>query len=196
MLSRSERVYAWLLRLYPSSYLCDFGEEMRFVFAASLQDATGSQGEGLVAFWRRTLADLGKTALREQISANGELLMRSAKLLSPNIAVVVAVLLFVPLFTLNLFAVGNNPGFDHFFRDVFSLSAYSNNPLGSAIVHAAVLLLPLGAFIALRPIFITRQALPLNLLVGILLLVTFVVFVGAMGEEAYRCDVLQVPKCD
>jgi hypothetical protein len=122
--------------------------------------------------------------------------MKSAKLLKPNTAVLVAVLLFAPLFTLNLFAVGNNPGFDHFFRDVFSLSAYSNNPLSSAIVHAAVLLLPIGAFIALRPIFMTRRAMPLNLLVGILLLVAFVFFAGAMGQEVYRCDVLQVPKCD
>lgn len=196
MPSYSERLYDWLLRLYPTSYLYDFGEEMRFVFSASLKDATGPQGEGLLTLWRRTLADVGKTALREQISAQGELLMNSSKSLNPNIAVAVAVLLFVPLFTLNLFAVGNYPGFDHFFRDVFSLSAYSNNPLGSAIVHAAVLLLPLGAYVALRPVFVLRRALPLNLLIGILLLAAFVVFVGAMGQEAYRCDVLQIPKCD
>lgn len=196
MPSFSERLYDFLLRLYPHSYLCDFGDEMRFVFSASLQDATGAQGEGLIAFWRRTLVDLGKTAMHEQLSAKGELLMRSAKLLDPNVAVLAAALLFVPLFTLNLFAVSDNPGFDHFFRDVFSLSAYSNNPLGSAIVHTAVLLLPAGAFIALRPVFLMRRALPLNLLIGTLLVVAFVVFVGAMGQEAYRCDVLQVPKCD
>jgi hypothetical protein len=122
--------------------------------------------------------------------------MNSSNSLNPNIAVAVAVLLFVPLFTLNLFAVGNYPGFDHFFRNVFSLSAYSNNPLGSAIVHAAVLLLPLGAYVALRPVFVLRRALPLNLLIGVLLLAAFVVFVGAMGQEVYRCDVLQIPKCD
>jgi hypothetical protein len=69
------------------------------------------------------------------------------------------------------------------------------------IAHACVLFLPVGAYIALRPMLRRgadgqRRLYLANLLVGLALLAIFVLLVGALAEEVYRCDVLRLANCD
>ena len=52
-------VYVQLLRLYPSSFLARFGEEM-------LQYVRDETAHGRRVYWTRTLADLFRSALVER----------------------------------------------------------------------------------------------------------------------------------
>jgi hypothetical protein len=64
----------------------------------------------------------------------------------------------------------------------------------------ALLLIPLGAFISLRPVRKTadgmRRFYLLNSVTAALLLVVFTAIAMALGPEIYRCDILQIPNCD
>lgn len=67
---------------------------------------------------------------------------------------------------------------------------------------AVVLLcLPVGAAIAARPLWQRgpggfRRVHLANGAIAAVLLVLFVLLTYGLGEETYRCDVLQIPNCD
>lgn len=64
--SGPERLYRWLLRVYPSDFRARFGDEMVQLFADQLRDARGpSVRSGTVRTWIRTLSDLAVTAASE-----------------------------------------------------------------------------------------------------------------------------------
>ena len=68
--------------------------------------------------------------------------------------------------------------------------------LGFFVVLGLLLLWPMGAFIAMRPLLTERHWHVVNLAIAAILLVGFA-FVGfALGEEIFRCDILQVANCD
>jgi hypothetical protein len=60
--------------------------------------------------------------------------------------------------------------------------------------------LPVGAYVAARPLLDARARRPsawlVNGTISAVLVVTFVVISTALGGDLYRCDVLQVPNCD
>jgi hypothetical protein len=65
----SEKIYRTLLRLYPEPHRCEFGGQMAQLFRDQCRDAwkTGRHA-GLLKLWMRTLPDLGKTCVVEQIA--------------------------------------------------------------------------------------------------------------------------------
>ena len=66
----SRRVYARLLYLYPQEHRLEYGPLMLQAFTDQCRAAGRVKGAwGLVALWFRTLADLGISALREQVAA-------------------------------------------------------------------------------------------------------------------------------
>lgn len=63
-----ERVYRWLLRLYPVAFRDRFGDELTQLFDDQLRDArTGDAAAGIARTWLRTLADLAVTATAERV---------------------------------------------------------------------------------------------------------------------------------
>jgi len=61
-----ERVYRWLLRLYPAKFRARFSNEMVQLFSDQLRDArTGGAPAGAARTWLRTLGDLAVTAASE-----------------------------------------------------------------------------------------------------------------------------------
>lgn len=60
--------------------------------------------------------------------------------------------------------------------------------------------LPIGAYIAARPLFEATARRPsawlINGTLSAVLLVAFVVISTALGGDIYRCDVLGIPNCD
>ena len=69
----SERIYGFLLKLYPPRFRREFGEEMAYVFSESLQAACTERGErGIVGLWGRTLLDAGKSLVRQHIEDQKE----------------------------------------------------------------------------------------------------------------------------
>ena len=72
LISRSERIYSFLLQFYPRSYRQEFGDEMKFVFSESLKDAYRKHGEGgILTLWSRTLIDTGKSVFTQYIEQKG-----------------------------------------------------------------------------------------------------------------------------
>lgn len=65
---RSERLYRWLLAAYPREFREAYGEEMTRTFRDLLRDETPDIA-ALVRLWRRTLADLVRTAFNERLEA-------------------------------------------------------------------------------------------------------------------------------
>lgn len=66
--SRSERVYAGLLRAYPAPFRTRYRDEMVLLFGDQLRDARASRGSGGVATtWFRTLLDLVSSAAGEHL---------------------------------------------------------------------------------------------------------------------------------
>lgn len=65
----SEKIYRTLLRLYPEPHRREFGEQMAQLFRDQYRDAWATgRYTGLAKLWLRTLPDLGKTCVVEQIS--------------------------------------------------------------------------------------------------------------------------------
>ncbi len=68
ILRTSERVYAFLLKLYPESYRGEFGAEMEYIFSESFKEAYSEHGDqGIIALWGRTILDTGKSLVIQHI---------------------------------------------------------------------------------------------------------------------------------
>lgn len=84
--SRADRVFRLLLRLFPSEFRGDFGDEMSAVFRDERADAAAAGRVGMVQLWWRTLLGSLKTAPREHLAvlardaAYGLRLMRKSPL--------------------------------------------------------------------------------------------------------------------
>jgi putative ABC transport system permease protein len=66
--SRADRVFRLLLRLFPSEFRGDFGDEMSADFRDARADAAAAGRLGLVRLWWRTLAGSLETAPREHLA--------------------------------------------------------------------------------------------------------------------------------
>ncbi len=65
----SQRLYRWLLRLYPQSYRTDYEAEMFHLFTDQCREAYKRMGKlGVLSLWLRTLADVGVSVVREHLS--------------------------------------------------------------------------------------------------------------------------------
>jgi hypothetical protein len=123
---RAERVYAWLLRLYPRAHWQAFGAQMLQTFRDHYRDAVETGGEQIAWFWLSVVGDEGKSLLREHIAAFAERIWFMKMLLiaptlglwrrrqtrglalAAQLAMIVAVLLMwaPPLFSRVAFAAG------------------------------------------------------------------------------------------
>lgn len=63
-----------------------------------------------------------------------------------------------------------------------------------------LLLFPIGAFIALKPMLKTskkkRKFYLINISLASILLIVFLLLFFALAVDTYRCDVLKIPNCD
>lgn len=80
-----------------------------------------------------------------------------------------------------------------------SIGVISASPV--PLVPILVLLGLIGAVIAAWPMFCKqgngrRVFYPLNALIALILLAGFVLVGTVLGEEIYRCEILQIPNCD
>jgi hypothetical protein len=70
LLQLSERVYGWLLTVYPPEHRCAYGTEMKRAFRDLCRDALRPRGLrgifGLLEVWLAVLMDTGISALRER----------------------------------------------------------------------------------------------------------------------------------
>jgi hypothetical protein len=67
--TRHERIYGRLLRLYPRAFRAEYGAEMARLFGDQLRDAQSSgQPRALASLWLRSIVDLIVTAPRHHLA--------------------------------------------------------------------------------------------------------------------------------
>jgi hypothetical protein len=113
----------------------------------------------------------------------------------PRLAGSLGASLVLPFFGLNLVVV-------HRVDQLFSWirPGVQTGTFEYPILIAVLLLIPLGAAIALAParhLVQGRRRIPvLNAVIAVLLVAGFVTLSITIGEEIVRCDVLQIKNCD
>lgn len=115
---------------------------------------------------------------------------------NPNAAALVGAALVLPFIGLNAIVSGRLEPFFSLIRPGIHTS-----PFEYVLLFGSVLLLPVGAFSTLRPVFQQgaagqRRFYVLNGLLAGLLVMAFVALAATLGSEIYSCDILQVPNCD
>jgi len=114
----------------------------------------------------------------------------------PKSAALIGFLLILPFAVLNVIVAKRVEPFFSLIRPGIHTS-----PLEYVLLFIALLLLPAGAFIALRPVLRKGsdgrlRFYPVNAATAAVLLTVFAVISIALGAEIYRCDILQIPYCD
>ena len=65
----SQRLYRWLLHLYPQAYRATYESEMFHLFTDQCREVYAHRGRmGILTLWLRTLVDVGVTVVREHLS--------------------------------------------------------------------------------------------------------------------------------
>jgi len=115
---------------------------------------------------------------------------------NPTLAALGGVLFVLPFVTLN--AIVATP-----IEPFFSLirPGIHTSPLEYVLLLVVVLLIPVGAFLAARPLLQKgpdgrRRFYAANAILATLLCIVFVVLSVALGSDIYRCDILRIPHCD
>lgn len=115
--------------------------------------------------------------------------------MKPGVAALIGGLFTVPFAVANAIVGGRIEPFFSFIRPGPHTSAFEYG-----VLAAAVACLPLGAFIAARPMLKRasgrRRVHLLNAVVALVMLALFVILSVGLGTDIYRCDVLQIPNCD
>jgi hypothetical protein len=113
----------------------------------------------------------------------------------PWLAALLGALLAVPFVAVNA-VVG------HRIEPLFSVlrPGRHTSPFEYVVLTVVLVLLPLGAGVALLPLRRAahgrRRFPPLNLALAVLLVGAFALITYELGQEVYRCDVLGLPNCD
>lgn len=117
-------------------------------------------------------------------------------LVSPTLAAISGALLALPFLTLNAI-VGNR------IEPFFSLirPGINTSPAEYLLLFVVVLLIPVGAVVAARPMLHKRldgkrRFHFVNAILAAVLALLFVFLAVGLGSEIYRCDVLGIPNCD
>lgn len=119
----------------------------------------------------------------------------------PGAAALMGLLCAIPLLATNALVVASANGRSFPWVRAWGLNNLGGFGPGFFLFLAILLLLPIGAAIALRPLVGKKGSsrpiwFALNVAVAVLLLAGFVILAIVAGEEIYRCDVLGIPNCD
>lgn len=195
----ARRLYQSLLRFYPRAFRERFAVSMAQTFDDLYREQQEQPKPGLYGFvfWMffETVVGLVK---EHTLQLKGDDM--KAMISNPKSAALFSFLLTLPLILLNTIAINRIDPFFTIFQ-INTAGSFWDYPIGHSTALVALLLLPCGAAIALRPLLQTggsgKQAFYLvNIFLSVIMLAAFVLISGALIEEIYRCNVLQIPNCD
>jgi hypothetical protein len=184
-------LYKKLLRLYPRTFREQLGESMEQTFN-DLCNERRETGGNLFSFVLWTFAETSVGIVRVNLSNTNMKTITTY----PNLAALIGFLLLLPFLTLNAIVGSRVEPFFTLIRP-----GPHTGPLEYAVLAFVLVLIPVGAYIAVRPVLNKgadgkRKFYLVNMVLAALLVVIFVALVVALGDEIYRCDVLQIPNCD
>jgi len=187
-----------LLALYP----CDFKERLEESMLQTFNDLyKEGQTEGRwfgFVLWMFVETAMGIVREHLLILLEGDV-MKNVHV-NPRSAALIAFLFTLPFMVLNTIAGKQIEPFFSIF-EVNTAGGFWDHPVGHVSLVVALLLLPIGAIIALWPIFQKgadgrRKLHLMNILLAAALLCLFFLISGALLEEIYRCNILLIPNCD
>ena len=179
-------IYRLLLRGYPRDFRDRYSVEMERTFTDGLHDHRRAPGS--IA---SMLADTAVGAVRER-ATNVATAISTA---SPTAGALLAVACALPLLTTNWIVSQR-------IEPVFSVirPGQHTSPQELVVLTVVMLLLPLGAWLAARPLVRTGHArsllLVIDLAVATVLALGFVLLSVGFGTDFYRCEILQIKGCD
>jgi hypothetical protein len=96
-MSRSERVYGMLLRVYPGEFRREYGAQMEQAFGDLNREARERGGNGGIALlWTLAISDLARTAVAQRMTPRAD--HEEVAMYDRRLAVVGSVLLLAPLY--------------------------------------------------------------------------------------------------
>jgi hypothetical protein len=193
--STVRHLYKKLLALYPRAFREVLGESMEQTFN-DLFNEKRQTNQGVFGFVLWTFVETSGGILQERILLIIQEYAMKNITTNPRSAALVGLLFLAPFVLLNAI-VGNR------IEPFFSLirPGLHTSPFEYILLVIVLLLIPVGSFIAIRPLFQRRAEgkrifYLVNIILAALLLMVFFVLVVALGSEIYRCDVRQIPNCD
>lgn len=188
--------YKKLLALYPRAFRERFGESMEQTFDDLWNERQGQTKRGSLGFVLWMFVETTGGIIKEQVTIVKQQNAMKSITAHPKWAAVIGLLFIVPFMFLD-WIVGDR------IEPFFSLirPGVHTSPLEYVLLPVVLLLMPVGAFIAVRPMLRKkadgkRKLYLVNGILAALLIGVFVIISVAWGSEVYRCDVLQIPNCD
>lgn len=194
------RLYQRLLRLYPRTFRERFGVSMAQTFDDLCREKQWQTGQRLYGFVFLVFFETVVGVFKEHTLRLKQGVAMKTILSNPKSAALFSLLLTLPLILLNTIAINRIEPFFTIFQ-INTGGSFGDHPIGHSAALVALLLLPCGALISMRPLLQTgggskRAFYLVNIFLSVLLVAAFVLIVGALFEEIYRCNVLQIPNCD
>ncbi len=188
--------YKKLLALYPQAFREQFGESMEQTFNDLWNERQRQAKQRLFSFVLWMFVETSAGIIKEQVLV----MKRGGRMknitTNPTSAALIGLLFIAPLIILNQI-VGDR------IEPFFSLirPGVHTSPLEYVLLPIVLFLLPVGAFIAVRPMLRKevgekRKFYFVNGTLAALLLVVFILISVAFGSEIYRCEILRIPNCD
>lgn len=199
------KLYQSLLTLYPRAFQERFGASMVQTFddlcherqCHERQRQTAERLYGFVfwVFFETVVGIVKEHTLRMK---EGDVM--KAIISNPKPAALISLLLTLPFILLNTIAINSIEPFFTIFK-INTGGGFWDHPIGHSTALVALLPLPCGALISIRPMLQAsgarkREFYLMNILLSVILLTASVLITGALLEEIYRCNVLQIPNCD
>jgi hypothetical protein len=187
-------LYKKLVNLYPRRFRERFGESMQQTFNDLYKErSNGSDGS---SFMLGMFVETAMGILQEHILVISE--GDSMKTISsnPGSAALIGFLCSLPFIVMNALVANQVHPFLLFIRPDGHTSTFEYGLLAFVL-----LLLPLGAFIAILPMLRKerggdRKLYIFNIILAIILSAGFVMISFGLGSDIYQCDVLKIPNCD
>lgn len=181
--------------LYPLAFRDALGESMEQTFVDLYNEQIQKGERGLFGFTIWLFAETLWGIIKEHILLVTQGDKMKNVISNPKAAALTGFLFTMPFMLLNTIAGNQIEPFYTIFK-INTGGAFWDHPVGHISALVALLLLPLGAFIAVWPGLQKRKMYLVNMLMGVLMLGCFVLISGAFIDEIYRCNILLIPNCD
>lgn len=188
-------LYKRLIAFYPRAFREQLGESMEQTFNDLCNEKRQTK-QGLFGFVLWTFIETTTGIVQEHIVLLTQGDSMKNIISNPKSAALVGFLFALPFLTLNTI-VGNR------IEPFFSLIRPDTHTgrFEYVLLALVLLLIPIGGFIAARPMFQKgadgeRKFYLLNIILAAILITGGIALFVGLGSEIYRCDVLHIPNCD
>jgi len=188
-------IYKKLLTFYPRDFKEQLGESMEQTFN-DLWNEKRQTKQGLFGFIFWTFIETITGIIQEHILLLTQGNFMKSLISNPKSAALAGFLFALPFLVMNTIVGSRIEPFFSLIRPDTHTS-----PFEFVLLAVILILLPVGAFIAVRPMFRKRangerKFYLLNTIIALILLAGFSALSIGLGSDIYRCDVLQIPNCD